>query len=262
MNILIMTDLEGISGIDAIEQVQDTASPFYGEVLEHLMQDVNAAVGAAIDAGVGQVYVVDGHGSGHNFLPGLLDPRARQLSHPDWQDVITRRQASAYLEIGAHAMAGTVDAFIDHTQNSTRWSDYRINGRSSGEIAQGAAFAGAYDIPFIMVSGDAAACAEAVAFLGPVATAVVKQGMGRNQARLVDVNIALQHIREAVHTGIRRRRDIHPWQPKLPLDLQLTLTRTEYCDELLVRCPQLHRLDERTVCKQVDRIRRYEDLLF
>ena len=262
MEILIMTDLEGISGIDSIDQVQKTEDPGYGQVLELLMQDVNTAVRAALDVGVERVYVVDGHGSGRNFIPGRLDPQAVQLRNPAWQELITRRQVAAYLEIGTHAMAGTRDAFLDHTQSSIRWFDYRINNRSSGEIAQGAAFAGAFDIPFVMVSGDAAACAEAIEFLGPVATAVVKQGVGRNKARLVDQEVAQLRIREAVQAGLSNKDAIQPYRPGCPLELQLTLCRSDYCDDVMARQPQAQRIDARTVRRRVDRINRYEDVLF
>jgi hypothetical protein len=38
--------------------------------------------------------------------------------------------------MGAHAMAGTQNAFLDHTQSSLSWHDYSINGRKVGELAQ------------------------------------------------------------------------------------------------------------------------------
>ena len=143
MNILIMTDLEGISGIDKMEMVSEVGTPGHKFGLERLMLDVNAAVEGAYEGGTDAVFVVDGHGGGKNFIKEMLDPRAVQLESKDWQEMISSRQIDAYMEVGAHAMAGTINGFLDHTQNSKSWYNYYVNGRKSGEIAQGAIFTGA-----------------------------------------------------------------------------------------------------------------------
>jgi hypothetical protein len=44
MNIMIMTDLEGISGVDRIEMVSEKGTPGHRFALERLMLDVNAAI--------------------------------------------------------------------------------------------------------------------------------------------------------------------------------------------------------------------------
>ena len=76
--------------------------------------------------------------------------------------------------VGAHAMAGTEKAFLDHTQSSTDWFEYCIAGNPQGEMAQQAYFLGAFGVPLVMMSGDAAACAEAKALVPNVAIACVK----------------------------------------------------------------------------------------
>ena len=196
MKILLMTDLEGISGVNTIEKVSDEGTPGHRFALERLMLDVNAAVDGAFRGGATDVYVKDGHGGGNNFIKEMLDPRAIQI--PDsvgWQKLIRNGEIDAYMEVGAHAMAGTINGFLDHTQSSKNWHNYIVNGRKSGEIAQGAIFAGAFDVPFVMVSGDEAACVEAKALLGDIECAVVKYGIGRNNARLVDLDEALETCR-------------------------------------------------------------------
>ncbi len=55
MNVLIMTDLEGISGIDKIEMVLEIGSPGHKFALERLMLDVNAAVAGAFEGGAANV---------------------------------------------------------------------------------------------------------------------------------------------------------------------------------------------------------------
>ncbi|NLC67279.1 MAG: hypothetical protein GX754_00510 [Clostridiaceae bacterium] len=262
MNVLIMTDLEGISGIDKIEMVLEIGSPGHKFALERLMLDVNAAVAGAFEGGAANVYVVDGHNGANNFIKEMLDSRAIQLDHESWQEMIRSGKIGAYMEVGAHAMAGTINGFLDHTQSSQRWYNYIVNGRRSGEIAQGAIFTGAFDVPFVMVSGDEAACVEAKGFLGNIECAVVKYGIGRNRARLVDLDEALERIKTAARDSLKLTGKIKPYKPLMPLEIRLELYRTDMCDDLVKRCENVERIDARTVRKIVHRINSYGDILF
>jgi D-amino peptidase len=262
MNILIMTDLEGISGIDKIEMVSEEGTPGHQFAHERLMLDLNAAIEGAFEGGASNVYVVDGHGGGKNFIKEKLDPRTKQLYHADWQEMIISGKIDAYMEVGVHAMAGTINGFLDHTQSSKSWYNYIVNGRRSGEIAQGAIFCGAFDVPFVMVSGDEAACVEAKAFLGDIECAVVKYGVGRNNARLVDLDEALVRIKTAARESLKLIGKIKPYKLLMPLEIILELYRSDMCDEIVKKCENIERLDARTVRKIVHNINSYDDILF
>ncbi|NLA83513.1 MAG: aminopeptidase [Clostridiales bacterium] len=262
MNIMIMTDLERISGVDRIEMVSEKGTPGHRFALERLMLDVNAAIEGAFEGGAESVYVVDGHGGGNNFIKEMLDQRAVQLIGMEWQEKIMSGSIDAYMEVGAHAMAGTINGFLDHTQSSKSWYNYIVNGRKCGEIAQGAIFAGAYDVPFVMVSGDEAACVEARAFLGDIECAVVKYGIGRNKARLIDPDEALEKIKTAARDSLKLAGKIKPYKPLLPLEIILELYRSDMCDELMERCKDIERIDAHTVRKVVHKIDKYSSILF
>lgn len=262
MKILIMTDLEGISGVNAMEMVSEEGTPGHKFALERLMLDVNAAVEGAFEGGASDVYVVDGHGGGKNFIKEMLHPRAVEPKSVGWQELIRTGEIDAYMEVGVHAMAGTINGFLDHTQSSKSWYNYIVNGRRSGEIAQGAIFVGAFDVPFVMVSGDQAACVEARAFLGDIECAVVKYGIGRNSARLVNLNEALERIKKAAKDSLKLIGKIKPYKPILPLEIKLELCRSDMCDEFMKRCNDVERLDARAVRKLVHKIESYGDILF
>lgn len=88
------------------------------------------------------------------------------------------------IQLGAHAMMGTPDGVLAHTQSSRSENRYWYNGVESGELAQCAAIAGHYGIPTIMVTGDQA-CREATKFFGPhCVTVAVKRGITREAAEL------------------------------------------------------------------------------
>lgn len=261
MNVLIITDLEGISGIANITQVSDTAADTYRFSLERLMADTNAAIAGAFDGGASGVYVIDGHGGGSNFIDGVLEARAVHVKkmHPDYLDIHT---IDLCMSVGAHAMSGTLNAFLDHTQSSLTWHDYFINGRRCGEIAQSAAYTGAYGIPMVMVSGDEAACVEAKQFFGDIETAVVKYAVGRNNARLVDLCEAEKRIYEAAKNSMNLAHKIKPFCPLMPAEIKLEFNRADYCDNAVQRGVKIERIDARTVRKVIGEIINFTDLLF
>ena len=67
MNIFIMVDMEGISGIFSREQVMQNGSR-YQEGRQLMVQDINVCVKACKEAGAEKVYVRDCHGGGSNVI--------------------------------------------------------------------------------------------------------------------------------------------------------------------------------------------------
>ena len=123
MIVWICTDMEGLAGVDHWDQcyAPDDDSPIYQHGLQQLAADTNAAVAGCFDAGATEVRVLDGHGRnrGQGFLPDRLDPRARlvrfdALAPLRMEALDGSVQAVAMM---AHAMAGTLHAFLDHTQS-------------------------------------------------------------------------------------------------------------------------------------------------
>jgi len=246
VKIYIHTDMEGIAGINTMEMIEKTG-PRYRECCEYLMADINAAVDGAFAGGATHVTVLDSHGGGGNFILDLLDKRAENDTRPNkkWWGILDDSYAGTFF-IGAHAMAGTQNAFLDHTQNSLAWHNYSINRRRMGEMAQWAIVAGNWGVPFLMMSGDEAACAEARAFFNPVETAAVKRGIGRNRAELVEVKEARARIREAARRAIALVGKAKPLVPNKPMEIILEYNRADYCDGPAAK-PGMERLDARTI---------------
>lgn len=258
MKILLMTDIEGVTNLDDYEMVRTNSGDGYIKACHELMEDVNAAIRGFYDAGVETVYVYDGHHKGTNFIKEMLDSRAIQLYWDNWHEYVTSGQIDAYAEVGLHAMAGAENAFLEHTQNSKEWFDYKINGVSCGEFIQGAAYVGKYDIPFIFVSGDGAACKEAESFVEGIETAVVKNAASRNTAISLPTEVARQRIYEGAKKSVALIDKIKPYKVSLPAVVEVTFQRTDYCDEA---AKKYERIGSRTVRKFVPDIVDYMSLL-
>lgn len=258
MKVIIMTDLEGISLVDSIDMIPE-GNEGYRFACERLMADVNAAVQGAVDAGADEILVFDGHGGGNNFIDGMLDPRATHCTDYNAKGLFDG--CCAYLEIGTHAKAGTMCAFLDHTQSSKTWFNYYINGETQGELAQGAAYCGEYGVPTVMVSGDEAACAQARELIEGIECAVVKRAEERNRAVCIDGAEAEQRIREAACRGIMKAASIKPYTVSLPAEIKVEFCRADYADDHMKYFPYLKRIDARTVSRVVDKIETFNDVL-
>ena len=158
-------------------------------------------------------------------------------------------------------MAGTQNAFLDHTQSSVSWHNYSINGRRYGEAGQLAAFAGASGIPFVMVSGDFAACAECLSLFGRMEVAPVKIADGRNRAVCLPEEEAEERIFEAARRAVSLAREKEPFRVILPAEIAVEFNRTDYADAAMSRHPDAERTDPRTVRRVIREIRSYTDLL-
>lgn len=256
MKVIIMTDLEGLSLVDSIDMMEGEGYKF---ACTRLMADLNAAVQGALDAGADEIIVFDGHGGGHNFIPGTLHPAAIHEKNFNADGLFDN--CIAYLEVGLHAKAGTLNGFLDHTQSSRQWFNYYVNGVPQGELCQGALYCGAYDVPVVMVSGDEAACNEARELIEGIECAVVKKAIGRNKAECIDGDEAERLIREAACRGIKKASEIKPLKTKMPMELKLVLYRSDYCDERHAANSSLTRVDARTLVKISEKIEKYHDVL-
>ena len=249
VKIYIHTDLEGIAGVDRFEMM-DQATDGYQKARKLLMEDINAAVEGAFEGGASEVVVLDSHDGAHNFLPDLLDKRAKvdPRANKKWWAALDDTYSGTFF-IGAHAMSGTLNGFLDHTQNSINWHDYSVNGRRFGEMAQWALVAGNFGVPMLMMSGDEAACEEAHEFFDPIETAVVKKAVGRNKAELVPLDEAHARIREAAKNAMSLIGKAKPFKAKMPMTIVLEFNRADYCDSAIKNLPTWERLDARTIRK-------------
>jgi len=122
------------------------------------------------------------------------------------------------VQVGAHAMMGTSDGVLHHTQSSRSENRYWYNGVETGEIAQCAAIAGQWGVPPILVTGDTAVCREAATFFGPeCVTVAVKTGLGREAAILYPFAETHQALFEGAHRAMAAIEKCKPYRLTLPI---------------------------------------------
>lgn len=231
LKIYINTDLEGISGVYKFDQTRQKDTPLNIKACEYFMDDLAAVIHGLRDAGVTEIVVLDGHGSqcviphmmvpGAKYITGLPRPGAGNLTGLD-------SSFAGIIMLGFHAMKGTPDGVLNHTQSSKSENRYWYNGVESGELAQGAAIAGYYGVPVIMVTGDEATCREGRKFFSDkIVTVAVKRGISRESAELYP----FEEIRKALYEGAKKAvaaiPSCRPYIMKTPIVIKEEYLKTD-----------------------------------
>ena len=223
LRIYIVTDLEGASGVYKFAQTREPGNPLGEPAKEYLMGDIAAVVRGLRAGGATDIVVLDGHGS-QAFVPHLMEPGAKYVTgwpRTDETGWSLDKSFSGVVMFGFHAMMGTPDGVLNHTQNSKMEKRFWYNGVESGELAQSAIEAGFFDVPPILVTGDVATCREARKFFGDgIVTVATKQGISREAAVLYP----FEETRKALYEGAKKAMaaipKCKPYKIKVPVKVK------------------------------------------
>jgi len=160
LKVMVLYDMEGVSGATDFKHTSFAHKPEYAEGRKSLTDDVNAAIAGLKSAGATEIVVVDGHGSGNNTGPDVLEDQLLAPAKMHYRDTpfdifmdSYDHSFDAIVAIGMHAGAGNRVGFLSHT-----WTfedvEYQVNGVPFNESMILAAGAARLKIPLIMVSGD------------------------------------------------------------------------------------------------------------
>ena len=195
------------------------------------MGDLAAVVRGLRDGGATEIVILDGHGS-QAVLPHLMEPGAKYITglpRPGAGNLTDLDSSyTGMVLLGFHAMMGTPDGVLNHTQSSKSENRYWYNGVESGEIAQSAAIAGYYGVPVIMVTGDEATCREANKFLGKnIVTVPTKKGLSREAAMLYPFVETRKALYEGAKRAVRVISSCKPYIVSTPIKVKMQYLNLE-----------------------------------
>jgi len=261
LKIFMLWDMEGTSGLFTKEHAwywdKGVSAEIAREGCELLTADVNAAARAALDAGVDELIICDTHHGGNNIITEKLisDPRITFLPRSVGDENGKRRwmpgldeSVDGFMVMAHHAKAGTEGAFLPHTQN-LGWEDFKINGQSIGEMGIELCYAGHWNIPAVMATGDDFCCREAEQQFPGIVSAEVKRAESFERASGPDPKKAHKLIARKVKEAVKKIRSggtFTTYRPDLPMTVTLRLATPEAAQKLAER-PGVQRIDDYTV---------------
>lgn len=219
--ILIVTDVEGVGGVNNADEQLLPGQRRFDESRRLLTGEVNAAVAGLVAAGVSQVVIWDGHDGSRTLAIDDIRPPARLLQGRPTPSTyyLSDRAYDGIMFVGQHAMSGAKNAVLPHSQ-SFNMERITINGRAVGEIGQVAAIAGYFHIPVIMLSGDQAACDELLDLQPKAETVAVKRLAGRASTVSLSHERAKELIHAAAGRAVKRIREFAPWRVEGPVEMR------------------------------------------
>jgi len=222
MKLYITLDVEGVTTVTAKEQGSH-GSPEWNYMRGLLTKEINAAIEGAMEAGVEQFLVNEGHSKQRNIIPHELNRAALLLTGREKLLHYMHRINDGYeamFMIGFHAGPATQYAVLPHTFHAY---DLQVNGITLSEVGLGMALAGHFNVPTLLVTGDQATCLEAQELVPNIETAAVKEGISTVTAIHLHPEVAQEKIKETAKLAIERKDEIKPFviEPPLVMDIQL-----------------------------------------
>src|SRR5438105_8484123 len=218
--IFIVTDMEGVGGVNNADEQLLPGQRRYDESRKLLTGEVNAAVKGTLEAGASEVVIWDGHDSSRSLSIEDIHPRARLLqgepTPPDYY--LADKLYDAILFVGQHAMAGAKGGVLAHSQSFSVQNIF-LNGQPVGEIGQVAAIAGHFNIPVIMLAGDQAACDEIRVLQPKAETVAVKRLVGKSSTLSLSHAEAKGQTQAAARRAVTRIREFAPWKIEGPVEM-------------------------------------------
>lgn len=240
LRVMILADMEGAAGIDDYRMTTVDHPERYAEGRRQITADVNAAIAGLKAAGVTDIVVIDGHGSGNSREPDVIEADLlaparigyKETSFDIYMDAYDH-SVDAIVAVGMHAGAGNRKGFLSHTYQFED-VDYRVNGVPFNESMILAAGAARLRIPVIAIAGDDQLETEIRRAMPWVKYATIKRAVDRSKAELLPRADANRRIEQAVREAVQQLGTMK--LPEWPAPYRITVT---FQDEAQARNAQL-----------------------
>ena len=246
MRVFISIDLEGVSGVCRLSQIDHDGADRRA-ACELMRADLDAVLEGCLDGGADEIVVCDAHDRGDNLgavgLPAGVSLVSGGGTALSMMAGLESGFDAAFM-VGYHARAGTAGAVLAHTYMFQITEALACGGpdgdQAIGELGLNAALAGTFGVPVAFTSGDDKLAAEARALVPGIGAVVVKDGLAWSSARMRGPDAAHAALRAGARDALTR-----PLPPALDWNgrsLRVRFGRPDWCDEAAC-CPGARRLD-------------------
>ena len=207
MKLFISSDIEGTTGITHWDETDyDRGGRWYDYFREQMTREVAAACIGAKEGGAQSIRVKDAHDLARNIIPSGL-PEGVTI-HRGWSgDPFCMADGlnegfDALAFTGYHSPAHGNGNPMAHTM-SGHIDEVTINGQRASEFMIHSYIAAMLKIPVIFLSGDAALCESAKAFVPGITAVPTNIGKGASVTSLHPAD-GVRLIREGVKTAVQK----------------------------------------------------------
>lgn len=248
----ISIDLEGMPHIVSTHHLFEKGA-LYGEARKIATRITLATVEALHMNGIKEVIVADSHGPMVNMkvedLPSYVNvvrgsPRPISM-------VSGIETCDIALFLGYHSKAGTPKSTFDHTYSGSTVDFLEINGKKVSEFLLNSYVAGYYEVPVVLVAGDAKLLHDDAEAFERIEKVVFKNSMSRYAAMSPSLQQIEQDLRKSVKRGVQRGGEVITVASPVEVKLRFIESGMAGIADLL---PIISRIDGKTVYYKVKNI--------
>ena len=221
MKFLIMTDIEGVTGVTSFPQAENSE---FGRRM--LMNDLNAVLEGIAEEGA-EAIVYDMHTDGRNVDIEQISCGAvlgKPIMGDNWRGVGDEDIDGLFM-VGLHTMQHVPGAIMAHSY-LREYDEIYINGTLVGEIGVEAYLAGEQGIPLKLVTGDDLGCAEAVNMNPDIQTCAVKNSLTADSALCLPPEKTYTMIKDAARRAVKA--NVAPMVMEGPFEIKIKYSDCPY----------------------------------
>lgn len=225
MKFLVMTDIEGVTGVTSFEQAENSD---FGKRM--LMNDLKAVLDGIAEEGA-EAIVYDMHTDGRNVAieeiscPAVL---GKPIMGDNWRGVEGESIDGLFM-VGLHTMQHVPGAIMAHSY-LREYDEIYVNGILVGEIGMEAYLAGERGIPLKLVTGDDLGCTEAKETNADIQTCAVKKSLTEDSAICLPPKKTYAMIKEATRKAVNA--NIAPMMLEPPYEIKIKFSDCPYLNAM------------------------------
>ena len=224
VKVFVSFDMEGVAGIVDWDQCIGSG-PAYEMGTRLTLDEVNAAIDGAVEAGADEIVVNDAHWTMQNLPPHELHGNATYVSgrhKPLYMMEGLDPSFDAVLFLGYHGSIGGEPSILSHTYNPAAVADVELNGVRVGESGINALVALGHGVPIALITGDRQTAEESEKLMPGAERVVVKESITRHAAHNLHPEESRRRIREGARRALERLGSLSPPGIDLPARLEVS----------------------------------------
>lgn len=245
MRFLVMTDIEGVTGVTTFEQAENSV---FGK--EMLMNDLHAVLKGIKKAGA-EAVVYDMHTDGRNIDISKIDAPV-VMGKPILSDCYrgVGNDFDGLFLLGLHTMQHHKNGLLAHSYLREYDAIY-INDLLVGEIGVEALLAGEQGIPLKFISGDDMGCQEGEKLIENLVTCAVKTSLTEDTAVCLPPEITSKMLTKAAYKAAKT--ETKPFTLSGPYEIKIVFSECRYLDVMKSIHPEIF-VNDNTVVMRGDNL--------
>jgi D-amino peptidase len=246
----VSVDLEGMPYIVTPAQL-NLRGTLYKEARDIATKVTNIVCEELYKCGFSGVVVADSHGPMVNLnVENIPDYVEIVRGFPRPLSMIAGFEGcDAALFLGYHAKYGTPLSTFDHTYSGGTIREVKVNGVPASEFLLNAYVLGEFNVPVILVAGEAKLIDDDVKRFAPwIEPVVLKHSLSRVSAKSQSMSRIEGELRSAVKRSVEKFKNgaVKPLKVNLPVDFEITFIASHFADVASL-APNVKRVDGLTV---------------